>query len=122
MAIHDSHRRALALLCTAVRGAPRLRSSVHSPATLECEQPWLPVLLLWLVDFGTILAVLAVLLRTACSRFQVLLRPTARHARTQPSLTTRCAPCAAGARLTLPFNHLSIRAKWLGCATTCSRA
>ena len=46
-----------------------MRSSDHPPATLECEQLRLPVMLPWLVGFGTILAVLAMLLRTACSRF-----------------------------------------------------
>ena len=48
-----------------------MRSSDHPPATLECEQLRLPVMLLWLVGFGTILAVLAMLLCTACSRCQV---------------------------------------------------
>ena len=60
--------------------APSLCSSDHPPATLECEQLRLPVMLLWLVGFGTILAVLAMLLCTACSRCQVLLPPTARLA------------------------------------------
>ena len=99
-----------------------MRSSVHPPATLECEQLRLPVMLLWLVGFGTILAVLAMLLRTACSRCQVLLPLTARPACTQPRLTARCAPCAVGACLPLPFNHHTTRATWLGSATTCSRA
>ena len=99
-----------------------MRSSVHPPATLECEQRRRPVMLLWLEGFSTILAVLAMLLRTACSRCQVLLPPTARLACTQHSLTAGCAPCSAGARLEQPFIHLSMPAKWLDLATTCSKA
>ena len=107
---------------TTVRGAPRLRSSDHPPATVEYEQLRRPVMLLWLVGFVTILAVLAMLLCTACSRCQVLLPPTARLSCTQHSLTAGCAPCAVGARLPLPFNHHTTPTTWLGSATTCSRA
>ena len=44
VACRQSHRRALVLLCPAVRGALSLRSSVHPSATLECEQPWQPMM------------------------------------------------------------------------------
>ena len=105
-----------------MRGAPRLRSSDHPPATLQCEQLRLPVMLRWLVGFGTILSVLAMLILHTASRCQVLFPLTARPACTQPRLTARCAPCAVGACLPLPFNHHTTRATWLGSATTCSRA
>ena len=78
-----------------------MRSSVHPPATLECEQRRRPVMLLWLEGFSTILAALAMLLLRPASRCQVLLPLTARPACTQPSLTARCAPCAVGACLPL---------------------
>ena len=39
-----------------------MRSSDHPPVTLQCEQLRLPVMLLWLEGFSTILAVLAMLL------------------------------------------------------------
>ena len=119
---HESHRRGLELQRATVRGAPRLRSSVHPPATLECEQRRRPVMLLWLEGFSTILAALAMLLLRPASRCQVLLPLTARPACTQPSLTAGCAPCAVGACQPLPFNHHTTRATWLGSATTCSRA
>ena len=115
-------RRGLELQRATVRGAPSVRSSVHPPATLECEQRRRPVMLLWLEGFSTILAALAMLLLRPASRCQVLLPLTARPACTQPRLTTRCAPCAVGACLPLPFNHHTTRATWLGSATTCSRA
>ena len=115
-------RRGLELQRATVRGAPSVRSSVHPPATLECEQRRRPVMLLWLEGFSTILAALAMLLLRPASRCQVLLPLTARPACTQPSLTAGCAPCAVGACLPLPFNHHTIRATWLGSATTCSRA
>ena len=99
-----------------------MRSSVHPPATLECEQRRRPVMLLWLEGFSTILAALAMLLLRPASRCQVLLPLTARPACTQPSLTAGCAPCAVGACQPLPFNHHTTRAMWLGSATTCSRA
>ena len=101
---------------------PELRSSDHPPATLQCEQLRLPVMLRWLVGFGTILSVLAMLILHTASRCQVLFPLTARPACTQPRLTARCAPCAVGACLPLPFNHHTTRATWLGSATTCSRA
>ena len=44
VATDESHRRALELQRAAVRGAPSLRSSVHPPATLECEHPRRPVM------------------------------------------------------------------------------
>ena len=68
------------------------------------------------MGFGTILAVLAMLLCTACSRCQVLLPPTARLSCTQHSLTAGCAPCAVGARtrMPLPFNHHTTPTTWLG--------
>ena len=115
-------RRGLELQRATVRGAPSVRSSVHPPATLECEQRRRPVMLLWLEGFSTILAALAMLLLRPASRCQVLLPLTARPACTQPSLTAGCAPCAVGACLPLPFNHHTTRATWLGSATTCSRA
>ena len=62
------------------------------------------------------------LLGAAATTNQAPLPLAARPARTQPSLTAACAPCAAGSRLALPFNHLSVRAKWLGFVMTCSRA
>ena len=99
-----------------------MRSSDHPPATLQCEQLRLPVMLRWLVGFGTILPVLAMLILHTASRCQVLFPLTARPACTQPRLTARCAPCAVGACLPLPFNHHTTRATWLGSATTCSRA
>ena len=71
---------------------------------------------------GVIDFALAMLLLRPASRCQVLLPLTARPACTQPSLTAGCAPCAVGACLPLPFNHHTIRATWLGSATTCSRA
>ena len=119
---HESHRRGLELQRATVRGAPSLRSSVHPPATLECEQRRRPVMLLWLEGFSTILAALAMLLLRPASRCQVLLPLTARPACTQPSLTAGCAPCAVGACQPLPFNHHTTRATRLGSATTCSRA
>ena len=119
---HESHRRGLELQRATVRGAPSVRSSVHPPATLECEQRRRPVMLLWLEGFSTILAALAMLLLRPASRCQVLLPLTARPACTQPSLTAGCAPCAVGACQPLPFNHHTTRATWLGSATTCSRA
>ena len=122
MSVFRNSRSCTATSSASTISAPRLRSSDHPPAALECEQLRLPVMLLCLVGFGTILAVLAMLLRTACSRCQVLLTPTATHAHTQPSLTAGYAPRAAGACLTLPFNHLTKRAKWLDFATACSRA
>ena len=115
-------RRGLELQRATVRGAPSVRSSVHPPATLECEQRRRPVMLLWLEGFSTILAALAMLLLRPASRCQVLLPLTARPACTQPSLTAGCAPCAVGACQPLPFNHHTTRATWLGSATTCSRA
>ena len=119
---HEWRRRGLELQRATVRGAPSLRSSVHPPATLECEQRRRPVMLLWLEGFSTILAALAMLLLRPASRCQVLLPLTARPACTQPSLTAGCAPCAVGACQPLPFNHHTTRATWLGSATTCSRA
>ena len=49
-----------------------MRSSDHPPATLQCEQLRLPVMLRWLVGFGTILPVLAMLILHTASRCQVL--------------------------------------------------
>ena len=111
VACRQLHRRALALQRAAVRGAPSLGSSVHLPATLQCEQLRRPAMLLWMEGFGTILAVLAVLLRTACSRCQVLLPPTARLACTQHSLTPGCTPWVAGAHRTLRWNLISMAVK-----------
>ena len=122
MSVFRNSRSCTATSSASTISAPRLRSSDHPPAALECEQLRLPVMLLWLVGFGTILAVLAVLLRTACSRCQVLLPPTARLACTQNSLTAGCTPRAVGARLPLPFNHHTTPTTWLGSATTFSRA
>ena len=87
-----------------------MRSSVHPTPTLEYEQLRLPVMLRWLVGFGTILSVLAMLILASASRWQVMLTLTAQPARTQHGLTARCAPCAAGACLPLPFNHHIVRA------------
>ena len=68
-----------------------MRSSVHPPATLECEKLRRPVILLWLEGFSTILAALAMLLLRPASRCQVLLPLTARPTCTQPSLTAQAA-------------------------------
>ena len=122
VATDHSHRRALELQRAAVRGGPSVRSSVHPTPTVQCEQLRLPVMLRWLVGFGTILSVLAMLILASASRWQVMLTLTAQPARTQHGLTARCAPCAAGACLTLPFNHHIVRATWLGSATTCIKA
>ena len=122
VATEESHRRALALQRATVRGTPSVRSSDHPTPTLEYEQLRLPVMLRWLVGFGTILPVLAMLILHTASRCQVVFPLTARPACTQPRLTARCAPCAVGACLPLPFNHHTTRTTWLGSATTCSRA
>ena len=111
MSVFRNSRSCTATSSASTISAPRLRSSDHPPAALECEQLRLPVMLLWLVAFGTILAVLAVLLRTACSRCQVLLPPTARLACTQHSLTPGCTPWVAGAHRTLRWNLISMAVK-----------
>ena len=93
-----------------------MRSSVHPPATLECEQRRRPVMLLWLEGFSTILAALAMLLLRPASRCQVLLPLTAQPACTQPSLTAGCAPCAGRSLSATAFQppYDPCNVAWLG--------
>ena len=120
VATEESHRRALELQRAAVGGAPSVRSSVHPTATLECEQlqqPAMPAMAggLWHHPGGARDAAPSLcfaMAGAACAH-----RPSRSH--TQPRLTARCAPCAAGACLSLPLNHHIVRATWLGSATTC---
>ena len=79
---------------------------------------WLPRL----DGFGIILAVLAIVLQLTRSTCQVLLPLTATSRTHKHRLTARSAGAVAGARLALPFNHHTMRVKWLDSARACRRA
>ena len=79
---------------------------------------WLPRL----AGFGTIMAVLAMLLQLTPSTRQVLLPLTATSRTHRHRLTAQSAGAVAGTRVALPFNYHMIRIKWLDMARACCRA
>ena len=65
---------------------------------------------------------LAMLLQLTWPTRQVLLPLTATSRTHRHRLTARSAAAVTGARLALPFNHHTMRVKWLDSARACRRA